>query len=553
MKAVPFACALILILTTASASAAETPVRDGLILRLDAAAQTGLRQRVGLPSLGRLQPVDMMLDSASIRTNAFHQFIPEARPVFVTDGTTAYVKFDGKDDFLSLAGVRPSASELTIFILAAPRTNGGSFSALFAATAFGRNDYTSGLNFDFGPGPTKELSVLNVETAGATGFRDLLVPGFLNATDRPFSDFHVFTVRSKAGKTGTEVFLDGFKGGERERSESQIGLDDIVVGARFYSNDPSQPPYAQGFFNGAIADLLVFNRALSNEERVSVERELSARTVALNALLHGAKGHALEIVKDPPLVQMLVPGFTVHELPLKIGNLTNVRYRHDGKLVGLGYDGRIHLLSDTDGDGLEDKDEFFWDQRTMRSPIGMALTPKEDQRGDGIFVASKGKVSFFVDTDRNGRADEERVIAGPWPEPMHGVDALGLAVDPEDGSIYFGRGCANFVEAYLIDKATGQSKYRIDDERGTIQRISADFSKREIFCTGVRYTCALAFNQAGDLFATDQEGATWLANGNPLDELLHIQRGRHYGFPPRHPKHLPGVRDEPPVIEYGPQ
>jgi putative heme-binding domain-containing protein len=69
----------------------------------------------------------------------------------------------------------------------------------------------------------------------------------------------------------------------------------------------------------------------------------------------------------------------------------------------------------------------------------------------------------------------------------------------------------------------------------------------------VRFTCALAFNRDGDLFATDQEGATWLPNGNPLDELLHIVPGKHYGFPPRHPKHLPDVRDEPPVIEYGPQ
>jgi putative heme-binding domain-containing protein len=547
--------ALFLLMIPMTALAAELPVRDGLILHFDAAAQAALRQRAGLPFLGRQQPMDLMLDGSSTNSlaRAAHQVIPDARPVFVTDGTSAFLRFDGKDDFLSLVNVHPPAEALTVFILAAPLTNGGNFSALFGATLFGRNDYTSGINFDFGPGWTKELSVLNVETAGAMGFRDLLVPGFLNATDRPFADFHVFTVRTKVGKAGTEVFLDGFKGGERERAESDIGLDEIVVGARFYSNDPSQPPHAQGFFNGAIADVLVYNRALSNEERMEVEKELAAKTVALNALLHGARGHALETVKDPPLVQMLVPGFTVHELPLKIGNLTNVRYRHDGKLVGLGYDGRIHLLSDTDGDGLEDKDEFFWDQRTMRAPIGMALTTKDDPRGDGVFVGSKGKVSFFLDADRNGRADEEQIIAGPWPEPIHGVDSVGLAVDPKDGSIYFGRGCANFVEAYLIDRTTGQSKYRLDDERGTVQRISADFSKREIICTGVRFTCALAFNKVGDLFATDQEGATWLANGNPLDELLHIQRGRHYGFPPRHPKHLPDVRDEPAVIEYGPQ
>ena len=59
----------------------------------------------------------------------------------------------------------------------------------------------------------------------------------------------------------------------------------------------------------------------------------------------------------------------------------------------------------------------------------------------------------------------------------------------------------------------------------------------------------------GDLFCTDQEGATWLPNGNPFDELLHIdrERKRHYGFPPRHPRHLAGVIDEPSLFDYGPQ
>jgi putative heme-binding domain-containing protein len=64
---------------------------------------------------------------------------------------------------------------------------------------------------------------------------------------------------------------------------------------------------------------------------------------------------------------------------------------------------------------------------------------------------------------------------------------------------------------------------------------------------------ALAFRGDGELFCSDQEGATWLANGNPFDELLHIERGRHYGFPPRHPKRLPGVIDEPSVFDYVPQ
>ena len=527
---------LLFLLLSSAAIAAELPVTNGLLLRVDAAAQTTRRQ----------QPVDIVTDS-SPRSLRAHQLLPEHRPMLMSDSGAAYFKFDGKDDFLAFIGAKESVAELTVFVLAAPKSNAGNFTALFAAAPVGKNDWNAGINFDFGPAATKELSVLNVESAGATGAGDLLEQRFLNAAEVPFGRFHVFTTRSRIGKGTFEVFLDGFKSGQRDRAESTIGLDHITIGARLYSNDPGQPPYAQGFFDGAIAEVLVYNCALTDQERRDVEQSLLAKTVALNALLSGAKGHALEAVKDPPLVQMLVPGFTVHELPLKIVNMNNLRYRDDGKLVGLGYDGRIHLLTDTDGDGLEDRSELFWSEQTLRAPIGM------DFRSNSIFVASKGKVSVITDKDGDGRGDEEKVIASGWPELPHGVDTLGLAVDPKDGSVYFGLGCANFADGYLIDRATGKSKFRLDSIRGTIQRISPDFSKQETVCTGVRFTCALAFNQHGDLFATDQEGATWLPNGNPLDELLHIQKGKHYGFPPRHPKHLPDVRDEPAVFEYGPQ
>ena len=544
---------LLLFAGTDVLSAANSPPRDGLILWFDASVQPDLRAKTALPSIYNRAPVDIFLDAASNGLQAI-QSAPERRPAFITDRESAYLRFDGSNDFLGFHLPGQSAAELTLFVLAAPKSNSGNFSGIFGTARAGHNDYTTGLNLDLGPQPTKDLSVINVETAGAVGFRDLLVPGFLNAADRPFGDFHVIAVRSKPGKGGTEVFLDGFKGGERDRAaDSVISLDQITLGARLYSNDPAEPPYAQGTFDGAIAEVLLYKRAVGNEERVSIEQALLAKTVKLHALLRGTKGHALEAVKDPPLVQMLVPGFTVQELPLKIGNLNNVRYRHDGKVVALGYDGRIHILSDTDGDGLEDKDEFFWDQRTLRGPIGMAITGKDDIRGDGVFVASKGKVSFIVDKGRDGKADEEIVVAKGWPESFHSVDTLGVAIHPKDGSIYFGLACANFVDAYLIDKTTGRSRYDINDIRGTIRRLSPDFSRHETVCTGVRFTCALAFNKDGDLFATEQEGATWLPNGNPLDELLHIQPGKHYGFPPMHPKHLPNVKDEPAVIEFGPQ
>jgi putative heme-binding domain-containing protein len=264
-----------------------------------------------------------------------------------------------------------------------------------------------------------------------------------------------------------------------------------------------------------------------------------------------------------PKVQILIPGFEVFELPLRLPNLNNLRYRADGKLYALGYDGNVWLLSDTTGDSLEDASQLYFENKAqLRGPIGMAVIPAGHAllHGDGalvpmargVIVASKGKVSALLDFDGDDKAEVERVIASGWKEIPPNVDTIGVAVHPVDGAIYFGLGTEAYNNAYLLDKA-GKSAFDLDTQRGTIQRIKPDLSDRKTVCTGVRFTIGMEFDQHNELFATDQEGATWLPNGNPFDELLHIRAGRHYGFPPRHPRHLPNVFDEPSLFAYGPQ
>ena len=51
-----------------------------------------------------------------------------------------------------------------------------------------------------------------------------------------------------------------------------------------------------------------------------------------------------------PLVEILVPGFKVEELPVQLSNVNNLRFSPEGTLTTLGYDGRIHLLTDADND-----------------------------------------------------------------------------------------------------------------------------------------------------------------------------------------------------------
>ncbi len=444
------------------------------------------------------------------------------------------LRFDGRGRHLSADGLRGSFADVTIFIVAAPFSNAGGFRALLAMNAAGQNDFSSGLTLDLGPGGGERFDSLNVEGAGFGGARSLLKDPL---------DFGVLARICVASTSDRmTLYLDGKPQESRERKGPPFAMDQLSIGARRYAF--GGPPQINGFFEGEIAEVLVYGRALPEDERKAVDAYLAAkhgegRRVALPALPPGAR--RLVRVANPPPVQVLLPGFEARALEVDLPNINNVLYRADGALVALGYNGDLHLLRDTDGDGLEDRAELLWDnQGRLRAPIGLAIDPKDG----GLYVASKGKCSKILD-------GKETVIASGWAEIPHGVDALGVAVDPRDGSVYFGLGCTNFTNAYLLEN--GKAGYRLDGERGTILRVAPDFQSREIFATGIRFPVGIRFGPEGDLFCTDQEGATWLPNGNPLDELLHVQKGRHYGFPPRHPRHLPDVIDEPSVFDYAPQ
>jgi putative heme-binding domain-containing protein len=523
-------------------------VKHNLVLWLDAGRQAAAHAAAGLSFGPSGSPVEIAFDGSGLRHHLV-QRRAEAQPRLLSVAGHSVFRFDGKDDSLERAGLDLELEEASIFLMLAPATNLGGYRGLLSGNQAGRSDYVSGFTIDLGPSPSQRLESLNVEGKGFGGAVNLL--------KRPsaFGEFHLVQVVIPPGDGPIATFLDDAPQLPRARRGASMAINELALGARCYSNEP-RPVYTQGFLHGDIAEVLVYSRALRESERREIASYLAAKHRDLSRSLKentdSAAAHLLRTVADPVPVQMLVPGFAVRELPLSLTNINNVRYRLDGKLLALAYDGNIYLLTDRDADGLEDHAELFWDnQGRIQAPIGIALTPPGYWRGNGLFVASKGKCSLIVDTDGDDRADREIVVARGWRPLPHGVDALGVALG-EDGSVYFGLGAADYTNAYLVD-AKGKAHYGRKSERGTILRVAPDFGTRDIVATGIRFPVGLAFNRQGDLFATDQEGATWLANGNPFDELLHIRPGRHYGFPPRHSRHLPGVIDEPSTFDYKPQ
>jgi putative heme-binding domain-containing protein len=522
----------------------ELKVTEGLVFWLDASRQGEARSSEHLPATGPSGAIGIAFDGSGRRRHAV-QRLGFAQPRLVAAGGRAVFRFDGRDDHLESLGPALAAEAVTAFLVAAPSRNPGGFVAFLASNAVGKRDYTTGFTIDQGPSPGPRFGSLNVEGTGFGGAVDLL------NEDLPMGAFHTLEALMAAGTGGVRLLVDGKAQGQRDRKGGSIHLDELTVGARFYTND-ANPASVRGFLEGDIAEVLLYDRALTDAECATVRSYLTKKHAGLDAALATAGGKPRRTVADPPPVQMLVPGFTVRELPLELPNINNLKYRADGALVALAYNGDIYLLTDRDGDGVEDHAARFWDNRgRLTAPIGMALTPPGDRRGFGVYVPSKGKCSLIVDTDGDNHADKEITVAEGWKPLAHGVDALGVARGA-DGSVYFGLGTASYENAYLVD-AHGESHYDLHSERGTIVRVAPDFNSRQIVATGIRFPVALAFNRAGDLFATDQEGATWLPNGNPFDELLHVEPGRHYGFPPRHSRYLPGVVDEPSVFDYRPQ
>jgi putative heme-binding domain-containing protein len=529
---------------------AGLPVKTGLMLWLDTSRQSAAWNAHGKGDLVTGDLMDVWYD-ASGNGRDFVQGVRASAPKYIGTPAGAAVRFDGDDDHFRCVTPARNVESFTAIFIAGPRTNGGQFRTFLAAQEKGKSDFSSGFNIDLGPMPSvfDSFDFLNVEGRGFIGAKDLLDQA------APFQKLHVFAVTAAVGTDGVKTYLNGKLAGKRDRTPGTIGVDSLTVGARCFTNEPD-PPSVRGFLEGDIAEVLLFDRVLANDERASIEAHLTKKYAATDEVLTkasaAAAGEPLKRVEHAPEVQMFLPGFSARPLPLDLTNINNLRYRPDGKLVAMAYDGNVYLLSDTNGDGLEDKADLFWDNKgRITSPIGIALTPPKYPQGQGLFIANKGKLSLVVDTDGDDRADKEIVVAQGWPAAFHQVDGVGAAIDKE-GNIFFGIGTPNFADPFLVDKE-GKSHYSLNDQRGTIQKVSPDLKQRETVCTGIRFPVGMAFNPAGDLFVTDQEGATWLANGNPFDELLQIEAGRHYGFPPRHPKHLPDVIDEPSVFDYAPQ
>ncbi|MGM8228340.1 YbhB/YbcL family Raf kinase inhibitor-like protein [Cellvibrio sp. ARAG 10.3] len=196
------------------------------------------------------------------------------------------------------------------------------------------------------------------------------------------------------------------------------------------------------------------------------------------------------------------------------------------------------------------------------------------QNGD-IYVTrrSVGDVIMLRDTDGDGNADEQRVVANR-PD-MHGIaikgtdvylatvnDIYRTAIQPDgsfapldhivddlpDGGQHPNRTLVVGPDGkvYVSVGSTCNACDETNPESATLLQMEPDGSSRTIFASGLRNTIGFGFEpQTGELYGMDH-GIDWLGDNEQYEELNHIVKGKRYGWPYIYGDSKFNPQDEPP-------
>jgi putative membrane-bound dehydrogenase-like protein len=202
----------------------------------------------------------------------------------------------------------------------------------------------------------------------------------------------------------------------------------------------------------------------------------------------------------------LPPGFSL-TVYAEVQLPTSLAFGPDGKLYVASANRQVYSFDDLDGDHRASLSNTF--TSGLDTPLGLLWV---DNR---LFISYNHNVVVMEDTDGNGVQDQYNIIVPNLPTGLHQNDGMALGAD---GYIYMGLGST--CDACAEDSPLS----------GSILRFKPDGSDLSVFASGFRNPYDVAFNAAGDLFATDN-GRDALGNDIPLEELNHVRAGLDYGWP----------------------
>ncbi len=193
---------------------------------------------------------------------------------------------------------------------------------------------------------------------------------------------------------------------------------------------------------------------------------------------------------------------------------------------------RIRILEDTDGDGRCDKATTFYQDQSMRSPLGLAVL------GRRVYVCQSPELFYLEDTDGNGKADKKTVVLTGFKGVDHDHAVHGVMFGP-DGRLYMSNGDEGLDvtdkqgNRLRVGKAMGA-----DHLAASVLRTDLDGNRLELLAEGFRNPMEPAVDSFGNVFISDNDD-----DGNEQCRIAFVMEGGNYGYWPHRSgdRHLDSV------------
>jgi glucose/arabinose dehydrogenase len=265
---------------------------------------------------------------------------------------------------------------------------------------------------------------------------------------------------------------------------------------------PSLPIDTAGFVTGGAA--------VPTPQVNPDERDALLATGAVSYTLRPAKRE----FSDERLRGIRVPaGFHVSVFARDLENPRTIRvHERGGVYIAEREAGRVRYLRDSNGDGVADVSAI------VASGLGEKLSGVHGLaiRGNELYMVTEQEI-HVAEIRQDGSLGKPRMIVDDLPDGSQHPNRT-LDFGP-DGRLYVsvGSACNACVEP--------------NEEHATLLRMNPDGSDRMIFARGLRNTIAFTWHPVtrrlyGLDHNTDGRGNEW-----PVEEVNHIEEGRHYGWP----------------------
>ena len=214
---------------------------------------------------------------------------------------------------------------------------------------------------------------------------------------------------------------------------------------------------------------------------------------------------------DAPL--LAPPGFEVRPFARGLRSPRWLTVAPSGDVfVTESYGGRIVVLRDADGSGVEDERHIF--ASGLRLPHGMAF------QGDWLYVANTDSVVRF--RYRPGQTE----ASGPAEVIVSGIPAMGRKQHWTRNIVFEPDG-----RHFLLTVGSASNKGVETPPRATITRYRADGTGRETFASGLRNPVGIAYRPGSNEVWTTCVERDYMGDDVPPEFFTQVRKGDFFGWP----------------------